>query len=383
MVAPPMKSQRFTRIRSLIDRFVARVPAWIKAIARKEREERFTRDEQLGMVMIAHGLIFSGVWLIMWLVFDHGLPDRPPNKFIACEGFILVMCFIVEFASPMPFISPWKKFSDLPARAEKWIDAHGAKFRTRCMAVALLIAYVVQYVAFVPLLEATGGPIDSPFAQMALVIGIFTPFIANKPWTMGFAVTTTVLYYVIFVASFGFGDPGAQRPTPGSFVAVNVLILLLAFFLTLLYQNRREGRSINTEGSRIRFTRTIDAPRERVWKAWTDPGVLTAWFQAQGTSLSDVAMEVTPGGHWRATMSANGDKTEWRGVYTEVKEPEKLVFTVTDEAGEEHRIASVTLVDLDEEKTQLIFQESDSRNMTYERGWSSVLERMAKELEQA
>jgi len=381
MVALQPEASRFEQLQALIDRLGSHVPAWVKALAQKEREERFTRDEQLTMVMTAHVLIFIGVWAIVGLIFDHGLPRVPPLWFNICEGFIVVMCFVVDFASPAPFVSAGKKVGFSLRRLEPWIDEHGTDFKERCMAVALLVAYVVQFVAFVPLLKATGGPIDSPFAQMALVIGIFTPFIANKPWTMGFAVTTTVIYYAVFVWQFGFESKGAQRPTAASFVAVNVLILLLAFVLTLLYQNRREGRSIGPDGSRITFTRMIDASRDLVWKAWTDPSMLINWFQTGDTTLSDVEMDVRPGGAWQATMSSNGDVTQWKGLYTEVKEPEKLVFTVTDQDGNEHRVASVALVDL-EGRTQMVFQESDKRNRGYEQGWASVFERMASDLEQ-
>lgn len=331
------------------------------------------------MVMIAHVLILIGVTLIMVFVFDHGLPQWPPLRFIFCEGFILVMCFVVEFASLKPFVSPWKKFADWPTRVEAWIDEHGARVKEQWMAVALLIAYIVQFIALVPLLEETGGPIDSPFAQMALVIGIFTPFIANKIWMMGFAVVSTVVYYAVFVGTYGFADPTTQRPTPGSFFAVNAMILVLAIGLTLLYQNRREGRSITPEESRITITRIIEAPRDRVWKAWTDPSLVTRWFRANGTTLAGVQTDVRPGGAWEATMRSNGDEARWQGKYTEVTEPERLVFTISDQAGEEHRTASVLLVDL-EDKTQMIFQVSDNRHLAYAKSWSSVLEHMVSDL---
>jgi uncharacterized protein YndB with AHSA1/START domain len=360
----------------------ARTRAWIHAIASKEREERFTREEQLGMVIFAHGLILSGVWLIIWLIFDHGLPQTPPLRFILCEVFILVMCFVVDFASPDPFISAGKKSGINVVPAEAWLYKHGAKFKGRLMAIALLIAYIVQFFALVSLLEATGGPIDSPFAQMALVIGIFTPFIANKFWMMGFAVVTTVVYYAIFVSTYGFESPQAQRPTPASFFAVNVMILMLAFALTLLYQNKREGRSITPEESRITITRIINAPRDLVWKAWTNPARLKQWFQVNGTSLEGVETDVRPGGAWQAKMRSNGDEAQWKGEYTEVAEPERLVFTISDQAGEdEPRTASVLLIDL-KGKTQMVFQVSD-RHLGYARSWSSVLDRMADDLAQS
>lgn len=328
------------------------------------------------MVMTAHFLFLIGVWVIMGAIFDHGLPKMPPLRFSIYEGIILVMCFLAVSAKPQPFISPWKLFAKWPLRAEAWIAEHGTKVRERLMAIALLVAYIVQFLALVPLLEATGGPIDSPFAQMALAIGIFTPFIANKFWMMGFAVITAVVYYAIFVSTYGFEDPNAQRPTPGSFFAVNAMILVLAIGLTLLYQNKREGRSITPEESRITITRIIDAPRDLVWKAWTEPERLKKWFQVNGTSLEGVETDVRPGGAWRATMRSNGNQAQWKGEYTEVTKPERLVFTIADQDGDETRTASLLLINL-KERTQMIFQVSDNRHLIYAKGWSSVLERMA------
>jgi uncharacterized protein YndB with AHSA1/START domain len=85
----------------------------------------------------------------------------------------------------------------------------------------------------------------------------------------------------------------------------------------------------------ITITRVFDAPRELVFKAWTEPERFVRWFGLGDSEvpLSTIAMDVRPGGAWRATMFAGPDRyqIQWRGVYHEVVEPERLVFTITDQ----------------------------------------------------
>ena len=75
--------------------------------------------------------------------------------------------------------------------------------------------------------------------------------------------------------------------------------------------------------------RLIDAPRERVFRAWTDPEQL-GWFFNPGTALPDERPEVDlrVGGQWRQRM-VMGDSTEYYtgGIYREIVEPERLAFT--------------------------------------------------------
>ena len=84
----------------------------------------------------------------------------------------------------------------------------------------------------------------------------------------------------------------------------------------------------------ITITRTFDAPRELVWKEWTEPERFADWFGGPETEvpLSTVSMDVRAGGAWRATMLAGAPRREiqWEGEYHEVVEPERLVFTICD-----------------------------------------------------
>jgi uncharacterized protein YndB with AHSA1/START domain len=99
----------------------------------------------------------------------------------------------------------------------------------------------------------------------------------------------------------------------------------------------------------IRITRVFDAPRELVWRAWTEPGQFADWFGGKEAEvpLSSVSMDVRPGGDWKATMLAGPDgEIRWRGTFQEVTPPERLVFTITDRPGDEYEVCTVVLTDL-------------------------------------
>ncbi len=95
----------------------------------------------------------------------------------------------------------------------------------------------------------------------------------------------------------------------------------------------------------ITITRTFAAPRERVFAAWTDPGQFARWFGGAGTAVEDVAMDVRPGGAWRARMVIDNGAVEipWRGTYQEVDPPSRLVLTLTDRPGDEYELVTVML----------------------------------------
>ena len=71
------------------------------------------------------------------------------------------------------------------------------------------------------------------------------------------------------------------------------------------------------EGAGLSITRVFEAPRERVWKEWTEPERFADWFGGPDSEVpsSTVSLDVRPGGSWRATMFAGADRREirWTG----------------------------------------------------------------------
>jgi uncharacterized protein YndB with AHSA1/START domain len=113
----------------------------------------------------------------------------------------------------------------------------------------------------------------------------------------------------------------------------------------------------------IRITREFDAPRDLVWKEWTEPERFADWFGTRSTRVppESVSMDVRPGGAWRLTMAAGAEHPQirWAGVYHEVVPPERLVFTVTDRPdGDEYELVTVELTDLGDGRTRMDFRQS-------------------------
>lgn len=139
----------------------------------------------------------------------------------------------------------------------------------------------------------------------------------------------------------------------------------------------------------ITIKRVFDAPRERVWKEWTDPEAFADWFGGPESEvpLSSVSMDVRPGGAWRLTMFAEPGRREirWKGEYQEVAEPERLVFTVSDQPGEErYELVIVVLTNLGDGRTEMHFEQRGRLPPeVYERakaGWGGFFDRIAERL---
>ena len=76
------------------------------------------------------------------------------------------------------------------------------------------------------------------------------------------------------------------------------------------------------------LTRLIDAPREKLFKAWTDPELLKQWFAPLPYTTPVVELDVRPGGANLFVMrDPEANEFPNRGVYLEVVENERLVIT--------------------------------------------------------
>jgi uncharacterized protein YndB with AHSA1/START domain len=79
---------------------------------------------------------------------------------------------------------------------------------------------------------------------------------------------------------------------------------------------------------RVQVTRTVAAPREEVFRAWTDRERLKQWFGPGEFTIPEAELDVRPGGAYLIVMqSPNGDRLRLKGAYREIEPPERLVFT--------------------------------------------------------
>ena len=85
--------------------------------------------------------------------------------------------------------------------------------------------------------------------------------------------------------------------------------------------------TLTTPGDReIRIERVFDAPRELVWRAFTDPELVAQWW-GRGNKLVVERLEVERGGHWRFVEHAPDGVHGFEGRFREVTQPERLSMT--------------------------------------------------------
>ena len=140
-------------------------------------------------------------------------------------------------------------------------------------------------------------------------------------------------------------------------------------------------------GPDIELTWTFEAPRQDVWREWTEPERFADWYGGPTgkVPLDTVSMDVRPGGRWSMVMQAQRGEIHWDGEYLEVEEPERLVFTVTDRPDDDaYELVTVVLNDLGDGRTEMLFrQDGHMTPEQYERagqGWSGFFDRIAERL---
>jgi uncharacterized protein YndB with AHSA1/START domain len=78
------------------------------------------------------------------------------------------------------------------------------------------------------------------------------------------------------------------------------------------------------------ISRIFDAPRERVWSAWTDAAQLKQWWGPKGFKVHTCKVDLRPGGSFLYGLTAPDGTDLWgRFVYREIAAPRKLVFIVS------------------------------------------------------
>jgi uncharacterized protein YndB with AHSA1/START domain len=143
------------------------------------------------------------------------------------------------------------------------------------------------------------------------------------------------------------------------------------------------------------FTRIFDAPRELVWRAWTDPAHLAQWWGPKGFTNPVCELDLRPGGALRIVMRApDGVEYPMRGVFREIVAPERLVFTnIAVDAADKPLLDGLTIVTFTEHggKTTLTVQTRAAALVVdaarflegMEAGWTQSLERLAAAVAQA
>jgi uncharacterized protein YndB with AHSA1/START domain len=137
----------------------------------------------------------------------------------------------------------------------------------------------------------------------------------------------------------------------------------------------------------ISITRVFDAPRERVWREWTEPEPFADWFGGPQCEvpLDSVEMDVRPGGRFRLTMLIGSREVDWKGEYLEVVEPERLVFTISDQPGDDrYELVTIVLTDLGDGRTEMLMEQrghlGPEQYEAAKTGWGGFFDRVAERL---
>lgn len=105
------------------------------------------------------------------------------------------------------------------------------------------------------------------------------------------------------------------------------------------------GNESNDPDREIVIERIVNAPRELVWRAWTDPDQIAKWWGPNGFTTTIHEMHVRVGGVWRFIMHGP-DGTDYpnRITYREIVKPERLVYDHSDDKGNDRFHSTVTFV---------------------------------------
>lgn len=149
-------------------------------------------------------------------------------------------------------------------------------------------------------------------------------------------------------------------------------------------QMKLQTRSAKATPQEVIIIRNFDAPRELIWKTWTDPDLFAKWYGLSNSILSDLKMDVRVGSGWSAIMHIpNVPDIFWKADYNEVAEPKRLVFGLRnpDNLEDPHReIVTVTFEKLGG-KTKVVFRQAGSLppeqyNAGLKEGWNAYFDRL-------
>jgi uncharacterized protein YndB with AHSA1/START domain len=130
------------------------------------------------------------------------------------------------------------------------------------------------------------------------------------------------------------------------------------------------------------ITRVFDAPRELVFKAYTDPDRIRDWWGPKRFTNTVERMDVRPGGIWRIVQrDKDGNVYAFQGVYHEVRPPERLVSTFEFEGAPGHVSLDTATFEEHEGRTKLVaksvFQSVEDRDAMLQEGMEEgVIETM-------
>ena len=142
-------------------------------------------------------------------------------------------------------------------------------------------------------------------------------------------------------------------------------------------QSRNKSTVTTPSDREIRIERTFDAPRDRVWRAFTDPKLLAQWW-GRGNKLDIEKFELERGGHWRFVEHGPEGRHGFEGRFREVTPKDRIVQTFEWDGMPAYVIVeSVEFNDLGDGRTKVVtvslFHTTDERDGMLQSGMEEGL----------
>ncbi len=135
--------------------------------------------------------------------------------------------------------------------------------------------------------------------------------------------------------------------------------------------SEKKNAAASTADREISITRLFDAPRELMWKVWTEPNHIAQWWGPKGFTNTIHKMDVRPGGVWDFIMHGpDGVDYPNKVFYHEVEKPKRLLYDHGEPGEPSYFHVTVTFDDV-AGKTKLtmtmLFTTAEQRNMVAEK----------------
>ncbi|WP_449282979.1 SRPBCC family protein [Leucobacter sp.] len=148
-----------------------------------------------------------------------------------------------------------------------------------------------------------------------------------------------------------------------------------------------ETRTPSDTRPEFSISRVFDAPRELVWRAWTEETELAAWLHPFGVSTDSVSFDVRVGGRYTYTMTNDetGERFPTGGVFLEVEPFDRLVFTWGEPGAPVDTAPVITLTLVPQgDRTELVFhlrgfEGKPGDGFVYD-GWDEALQNFGRHL---
>ena len=148
-------------------------------------------------------------------------------------------------------------------------------------------------------------------------------------------------------------------------------------------RNEVESSTVDRE---ITAVRVFDAPRDLVWKAWTDPNHVAQWWGPMGFTNTIHEMDVRPGGVWRLIMHGpDGRDYQNKFVFREIVKPERIVYSHVSGPLFESTVTFTAQGQKTKVEVRMLFETAEVRDRTIKEfgaveGLHQTLERLAEQL---